>query len=354
MHIAGMIRRQQSQHIALSLRQLFAARSVSSNAPRSQTQSANGTSSSNAVPASEHIANALNNASATDAPLHSRAHSLLHRIIVAPALHYLSGLSLLYTGSAYTFKLWMNVKETGRATARHDIRHVMSVFYMALPLQRFTLPFVFRHIPALVPSVFFTEDVLFAKVSDAELQHAALAEKIRIQLINFLKAIPAETLANSSVPGAERRRTMLLNMLEHPETAKESDLIELFSFCSTHVSPPRLLQWGDWIIKDDKLIRQDGVKSLSEFELYEALNERGYIPTPGMRVRDLEAMVSKHTAFSAKLLDIAVRYRLRAQAAERIAAGIKQPASPIKLADVELSPQDIGGLTSIMIIARVL
>ena len=37
----------------------------------------------------------------------------------------------------------------------------------------------------------------------------------------------------------------------------------------------RLLKWIDWILKDDVLIDKEGVRSLSEFELLEALEDRG-------------------------------------------------------------------------------
>jgi hypothetical protein len=73
----------------------------------------------------------------------------------------------------------------------------------------------------------------------------------------------------------------------------------LFSFANTHVNPysssivakllasylqfplyqvltrARLLQWVDWILKDDRLIREWGVSRLSEVELKDALQERG-------------------------------------------------------------------------------
>ena len=37
----------------------------------------------------------------------------------------------------------------------------------------------------------------------------------------------------------------------------------------------RMYKWADWIIKDDQLIKDDGVNSLSRVELLEALEERG-------------------------------------------------------------------------------
>lgn len=37
----------------------------------------------------------------------------------------------------------------------------------------------------------------------------------------------------------------------------------------------RLFAWVDWILKDDALLRQQGIRSLTEYELLEALEERG-------------------------------------------------------------------------------
>jgi hypothetical protein len=39
---------------------------------------------------------------------------------------------------------------------------------------------------------------------------------------------------------------------------------------------PRFLQWADWILKDNQLIKDQGIQSLSNYELVEALLERGF------------------------------------------------------------------------------
>ncbi|KAI8916443.1 hypothetical protein BC831DRAFT_486970 [Entophlyctis helioformis] len=358
-------------------------------------------------PASEPVAQALHNAKqstfAGPKPLATVAQSFLNRLLVEPSMHFISGLGMLYSGSAHTLHMWMNVQEKGLVKERHEIRHVLrnkldlqmilpGAAYMCLPFQKATLPLVFSYVPALLPTVFYTDTLLFAKVAAAKNRHPKLAAAARQKAIEFLKAIPADTLRASPVAGADRRRAALVQMLENPETVKEADLVETFAFCATHfnaanaplsllvnlgymlhlslpmVAPRgRLHQWGDWMIKDNQLIRQDAVRSLSEYELFEALLERGYLPSEDMTVPQLQTALTNHLNFSHRVVDAAIRNRMRINTLARqanlaqsrgmpgaAAATTPAAAAASKASDVLLTPQDIGGIAMVLAMSRVI
>jgi hypothetical protein len=73
-----------------------------------------------------------------------------------------------------------------------------------------------------------------------------------------------------------------------------------------HTHIPRLYRWADWILKDDALIRADGVNSLSRYELLEALEERGFPRyhtggIEGMPVPEMRALLTAHLAWGRRV-----------------------------------------------------
>jgi hypothetical protein len=76
----------------------------------------------------------------------------------------------------------------------------------------------------------------------------------------------------------------------------------------------RLIQWTNWILKDDHLLKN--CKALHSFELIEALDERGiFIFIVGMKLmvnigkNDQMKLLKSHVEFTQGLKDVASRYR---------------------------------------------
>ncbi|KAJ3268638.1 hypothetical protein HDV01_002513 [Terramyces sp. JEL0728] len=102
---------------------------------------------------------------------------------------------------------------------------------MAIP----TLPFVFRLFPNFLPSTLYSPNLL----------------KIRLDILS-------------------KKR----NALDDPTDMQVAKYLGLsLPFLFTRA---RLYQRFDWLLKDDLLIQEFGVKRLTEYELVEALEERDY------------------------------------------------------------------------------
>ena len=69
----------------------------------------------------------------------------------------------------------------------------------------------------------------------------------------------------------------------------------------------RLLQWIDWILKDDALIRKQGVKSLSTHELLEALDERGLSHFAQSSMAQCRNLLSMHLSQTERLMQLCHR-----------------------------------------------
>ncbi|TPX41423.1 hypothetical protein SeMB42_g05583 [Synchytrium endobioticum] len=97
----------------------------------------------------------------------------------------------------------------------------------------------------------------------------------------------------------------------------------------------RLIQWADWIVKDDYLIRQVGVKALNDFEVVLALYERGFVhltePISTLR-NSLNAWL--------KFTDFALQYLVK----RRVGASGKRVTR-----DEAIDPEDLAVLTAVML-----
>ncbi|KAL2912626.1 hypothetical protein HK105_207842 [Polyrhizophydium stewartii] len=327
------------------------------------------------VEAGDNISAALRKADPSNMHMHSWLRSFAERALLAPASNYMSGIGNIYSGASHSITLWNRARETGPATNREDIRHVLrnkldllmvlpGTAYMALPFKSWTLP-------------------LGKKLSVANATHQRLAPVIRAKLATHLESIPLETLRSSPAIGAERRRAALVHMLRNPSGVKEADFLEMYNFFWHHlnvlssptsllqpigafmqISLPfiypraRMLQWGDWIIKDDKLLRQDGIKTLSDYELFEALQERGYAPPIDMPTPQLQAMLSKNTEFASRIVESAVRHRMRINSLDRLATlsgDAKAGGAPAaaKPSETTLTTHDIAAVAMLLAVARV-
>lgn len=77
----------------------------------------------------------------------------------------------------------------------------------------------------------------------------------------------------------------------------------------------RLLKWIDWILKDDVLIDKEGVRSLTEFELMEALCDRGYSINESLA--DSRLMLSNHIKFSKEMQTLCLKGKEKLDALDK-------------------------------------
>ncbi|KAH9250258.1 hypothetical protein BASA81_011939 [Batrachochytrium salamandrivorans] len=343
---------------------------------------------------SDHVARAISKATKTPSgsPLPRSYRSFFESKLVAPALSYITALAQLYSNSAYSMSLIVNAKEKGRATKRVDIRHIIrnkkdllcilpGAAYMCLPFQKYTLPLVFSYVPWIIPSVLRTSELLELQMAHARKTHEARSRRVLKHVITSLKAIPATDLKKSRIIGAERRRLALVEKFENPDSIKEADLLEMYTFCQLHFNllttssllsasfgslfhftapalfpKTRMLQWGDWIAKDDLLIRKDGVNSLSLPEMVEALLERGFTPDPRSSREQLSKLLLQSNGFSSRLLDIAhlqTRYTAAPAPGDVAAGRVGKPPMTFSVSDrMTFNIRDMAAVTMVLALSR--
>ncbi|KAJ3262474.1 hypothetical protein HK103_000003 [Boothiomyces macroporosus] len=160
--------------------------------------------------------------------------------------HFMSGILAIGKQTGTTLGHWVNVRETGLVSERRIIRNVIrnkqdlikfvpGVCYIVLPMTIPTLPFVFRVFPNFLPSTLYSPNLL----------------KIKLDIL--------------------MKKRKPLNDPTDLEIAKYLGMPLPFLFTKA-----RLYQRFDWLLKDDLLLQEFGVKRLTEYELVEALEERGF------------------------------------------------------------------------------
>ncbi|KAJ3289415.1 hypothetical protein HDU79_004085 [Rhizoclosmatium sp. JEL0117] len=257
-------------------------------------------------------------------------------------------------------------------TARDMKVFVPFAFYLFTPFHSATLPVIFRSAPSLLPSTFYTDGLwnLKARVISQKRRDAAASvvdalskqvdsignafvfEKSTVNAVGLFKKL---MLTTSSVTFID------LNSLLYPlfaarltagyGLAQPAVLTNYLNFTAPHLFPrTRLLQWADWILKDDAMLRREGVSNLSNQELLEALEERGFKQLDGLNVQEMRALLTKHTKWTKTFHDAVLTKR----AGEKLLES-SGDLKPVKVAgELGLTAEELGGVATMLVLARAL
>ncbi|TPX60373.1 hypothetical protein PhCBS80983_g01794 [Powellomyces hirtus] len=296
--------------------------------------------------------------------------------IAGPASILLTGLGYFWNGSMESLQMYTDHRQKGvvvkdRAKIIHlqrNKRDLLRIFpaalYLAVPLAIPLLPYMFRVAPNFMPTVFVTEDILWKKLRAVEKRRSALAPKLLAAFDNAIET----SVSKEPTPQAKQLAQRWKQLRGNPTRNTETQLISLQILMRDHaslVSAPtslirimarfvglgmhavapqsRLFTWIDWIIKDDKLLRAQGVNSLTDYELREALDERGFINLSQKTIPELRNTLSQHLKFTKHVTETIVP---RSRAAH-LRSGSKD-------ALVEMPADEIASMASMILIARAL
>lgn len=237
-------------------------------------------------------------------PAISHAKSALGRLMQGP-LFLTSGCSLFVKGTVHAVSLWADSRNNGPLTKRRDIRHVIRVkkdwaiifpalLYAILPFTIPTIPFIVAKYPSVLPSAFVTDELMAKRIAGIEKKRS---DKSAV-LAGFRKACSELPIPFKNQLMTNSKKLMI-KALSGKYTVSNSDLFDLYPFIYTHFnllslpnesliefsrflclalpsisSRSKIIQWADWILKDDALIRAEP-RNLTQFELLEILDERG-------------------------------------------------------------------------------
>ncbi|KAI9330372.1 LETM1-like protein-domain-containing protein [Zopfochytrium polystomum] len=296
------------------------------------------------------------------------------------AADYMIQLHKNTTYSMMMYGKWLTASQ--RVTDRADIKHIQrnkrdllaavpGAFLLMLPFQQTVLKLVFRYTPFLIPSSFHSEKVLAIRAKVMEEKRQRLSASIAQGVVTAMEKSSASTTTN---PKVRSQLSSFEKLASNPANASYSDMISTFSlfrdclnlsqqlpygvavkmasslgYGLPSVFPKtRLLQWADWVIKDDELLsRTGGVNNLTTPELVEALEERGYIAlSTGSASPDvLRTQLANHLKFTQSLLQSAEAQRptrLKDSAFMRSSGLAGSPA---------LLPEEVGAVGVMVVLA---
>lgn len=192
---------------------------------------------------------------------------------------------------------YSQIKDTGKLYKRNHIRNVLILkndwlkiipasVYLLLPFTLPTLPIILKYFPQFLPTFLNTDTTTALKLNTIKKKRINEAHVGLKSFSDYLDSIN------------NQKSTTLKKLLEKKEI-KPVEWVELHQFLKSHCSlntidkkvlnslskfigihviykKERLIKWVDWIIKDDQLIKEYGLHNLSDYELIEALEERGF------------------------------------------------------------------------------
>ncbi|KAJ3075693.1 hypothetical protein HDU98_007250 [Podochytrium sp. JEL0797] len=248
-----------------------------------------------------------------------------------------------------------------------------SALYLAFPFKSYTLPFVFHVLPGLVPSSYYTEEVMGIKArtvqSKREKSAVAVVESMSKQVgklgeefvfdkgtvaaVSMFKKLMLNTSAITFSDLTPLLYPLFVSRL--PAATGLSNPSQLTSFLNLNfpfLTPrTRLIQWADWILKDDAMIRREGVHSMTRFELLEALEERGFINLADASLDDMRSTLKYHTKCTKWIMDAIVGKR--SMDSKPV---YKDDYAKVELVakDLGLTSDELGGVATLMVFARAL
>ncbi|KAJ3046760.1 hypothetical protein HK097_000535 [Rhizophlyctis rosea] len=271
-------------------------------------------------------------------PARALATGFFRENYIQPAQTLLAGLRLISRAVIHSLNLWQEEKQNIREHNRKDIQHIIrtkhdlarflqTVFFLVNPWIWPWLNAVLLRYPKWMPSVFVTDDILEQKLAII----AARREKLRPEIVEALrKDVDAALKADQSLP--IKYMAMRWNQLLAKQEKTPTDITSLFDLFHHHtniataptaevklwarylgmsfpsvLTRSRLIRRLDLMLRDDALIRRDGVNSLTHYELVEALDERGYYNIIKLDIRQLRALLSSHVRFTQSVSELAVR-----------------------------------------------
>ncbi|KAI9324330.1 hypothetical protein BDR26DRAFT_881626 [Obelidium mucronatum] len=113
----------------------------------------------------------------------------------------------------------------------------------------------------------------------------------------------------------------------------------------------RLIQWADWILKDDAIIRREGVQSMTRLELLEALEERGFTALQDVSVEEMKSTLLSHTKWTKLAFDTIVNKRNWEKGVDVNSEAIVVPKVS---RDLGLTSEELGGVAALLVVARAL
>ncbi|KAJ3348094.1 hypothetical protein HDU83_001580 [Entophlyctis luteolus] len=308
--------------------------------------------------------------------------SILKRAI-APVMKQMDGIVKLYWNASDAGTMWAKwAAQSERIHRRDGIRMVLrtvqdlkiifpAIPYLVLPFKTITLPFVFRTVPILVPTAYYTKEVMIIKAATVETKRGKSASIVVNSLANQINTMKLnDSRDQSALAALSSVRKMMLNTSSITYADLNTLLCPLFiaklTASSTLESPTsfasflnftfpfvfprqRLLQWADWIIKDDGMLRRDGIGQLSWYELVEALEERGFTRIDPQTVTEDEMrhMLAEHVRFTKNLMDSIVAKR------QALAVASGSMGSDFKVSEhLGLTGEELGGLATLLVFAR--
>ncbi|KAJ3165569.1 hypothetical protein HDU88_004056 [Geranomyces variabilis] len=321
---------------------------------------------------------------------------------------YSTELWVAYRQEGHTVTRRADIKHMQRN--KRDLLRVMpAAIFFAVPFAIPLLPVLMRVAPGFLPSVFVTREVLEMKVGVMRERREKGAEAV-LEAVD--KAIgrsvgggsssAAESRERQHAAALARRWTLLREqqlLQQRPGVApgavvrkaaapSDSDLISLqtlfrdhatlldvppatlrtmmsFAGISTPLSPvlshvfarlprARLLAWIDWVLKDDGLLRQQGINSLSDYELMEALDERGFINLTNRSTAELRTALAQHLRFTKAATDAIIPRARAAAAADARNAGLSRAplATTATSANTVLPHDEIAAVATLVLVAR--
>ncbi|KAI8911533.1 velvet factor-domain-containing protein [Gorgonomyces haynaldii] len=211
-------------------------------------------------------------------------------------------------GTQYWFQLYLKTREHGPIQQRRDIRHVMrmrndwirffpAMTWMLMPATLFFLPQTVRRFPSFLPTAFFDDAIIQSRLEALNSQKQKTGPLLLEQLKQEIRNCD---LTNSPLAQAETRRERVLQLLERKDV-KASDFVDYYWLFYHHIhigsfSNETVKQSARYLSisksKQELLIQKETIKTLTGFEIQEALEERGY--PISMDVNKMQQTLQEH------------------------------------------------------------
>lgn len=349
-----------------------------------------------------------------------------------PAMLLFKGLSAVGNNVLYGIKVLLLVAKEGKVRKRADIWHFVRLkrdmilatpYFFLIPgcFMLPVLPVVCKYAPMLVPTTFYTAQVLDFKLSNdtanRKLAYDPLTSQINVEFVRRSVQDPEtqDRLLKLACTSDDRQSAaaelnslakahnlplevivwiqLLLSRLSSAEGGHVSytsydmvaKLLPLFlgksgvqPFCLFNVRKlsvlagkaigirfpgmlpqTRLLIWADWMLKDDALVRSEGVSSLTHYELLEALSMRGYVGlSTTVKISVLQQLLTSHIKFTQNLsrqLLLQQNFSERQSSAGEKGLGsiVSTKSSDEKYGHL-LDPLQVSAVGSMVLLARIL
>ncbi|KAI9193289.1 uncharacterized protein BJ171DRAFT_529544 [Polychytrium aggregatum] len=227
----------------------------------------------------------------------------------------------MWSVSALFFGTLVGQKPTSRVDIRnmhrlkHDIVRIPTpLVFLVMPWFWPVLPSALGRFTGLFPSSFYTDSAYIAKLKRSHEHRSHLGPKIVADYSKFAQKLEATDPSDFHVRKwgqmvAKNKPSYGDFLVIYPMIKTHGNCLNLplgqaasmTSYLGKTVPYylPRLAvaKWAHWIVTDDTLIRREGVNQMSDFELCEALEERGFIELHNKSREQLIVLMNKHLQY---------------------------------------------------------